>query len=213
MFAQFSFEPPKRQPAFLAVSVAVHLVFLAFMLHSPAPIFVAPSLLTKGEGGHSLTRFFFGGETGVTQSRPLPRVFRRKLSLRRIPQLPPVSAKMSEGNLTASSIAHDGAAAGSTYGSLSYGPLSGFEVRPALPIVSFDPLVSPALLNGESGDVIVEITIDSGGNITEMKVLQSFNPSVDQQVIAALQKWHFVPATRDGVPLPSKQDVHYHFPR
>jgi protein TonB len=69
------------------------------------------------------------------------------------------------------------------------------------------------MLDGITGDVIVEITIDSAGNITDMKVLQSFNPPVDQRVLAALKKWHFLPATRNGVPIPSKQDVHYHFPR
>jgi TonB family protein len=120
---------------------------------------------------------------------------------------------MQKGSATASSLAPDGAAAGSLYGSLSYGSLAGIEVRPALPSVSFDPVVQPDLLNGMTGDEIVEITIDSVGNIVEMKVLQSLGSAVDQKVLAALEKWHFIPATRDGVPIPSKQDVHYHFPR
>ena len=81
-----------------------------------------------------------------------------------------------------------------------------------MPTVSFDPVVEPELLDGKSGDVVVEITIDSAGNITDMKVLESLGP-VDQRVLAALAKWHFFPATRDGTPIASKQDVHYHFPR
>jgi TonB family protein len=80
-------------------------------------------------------------------------------------------------------------------------------------VVSFDPIILPQLLNGMTGDVIVEITIDSAGNVIDMKVLQSFNPPVDQRVLAALEQWHFSPATRNGVPIPSKQDVHCHFPR
>jgi periplasmic protein TonB len=213
MFAQFSSGKPKRQPLVLAISVFSHLAFLGFVLHSPAPIFVAPSLLTKGEGGSSLTRIYYGGRSGVTQKQPEPHVFARQATPKRLTQLPPLSAKLQKGNTAAASIMHDGAAAGSLYGSLSYGPLRGFEVRPALPIVSFDPVVNSGMLNGEAGDVIIEITIDSVGNITEMKVLQSFNPVVDQKVIAALEQWHFEPATKDGVPIPSKQDVHYHFPR
>lgn len=213
MFEQFKFGIPKRQAALLTISLGLHFLFLGWVLHSPPPVFVAPSLVTKGDLGSSLTRIYFGGQAGITQAHPAPHTFRRQPESRPIHQLPPLSAKMQKGNATASSLAPDGAAAGSPYGSLSYGPLAGFEVRPALPIVSFDPVIQPDLLNGITGDVIIEITIDSVGNIVDMKVLQSFNPLVDQRVIAAVEKWRFIPATRNGVPIPSKQDVHYHFPR
>jgi len=197
----------------LATSVVSHLLFLGFVLHSPAPIFVAPSLVTKGDGGNSLTSIYYGGRSGVKQKRPVPHTFAHQVTPKHLTQLPPLSAKLQKGNTAAASVAHDGAAAGSLFGSLSSGPLRGLEVRPALPVASFDPVVGSAMLNGEAGDVIIEITIDSVGNITEMRVLQSFSPVVDQKVIAALEKWHFAPATRDGLPIPSKQDVHYHFPR
>ena len=39
----------------------------------------------------------------------------------------------------------------------------------------------------------------------------SLGPALDGKVLAALENWHFHPATRDGVPIPSKQDVVYHF--
>lgn len=213
MFAQFKFGFPRRQAALLGSSLAAHFLFLAWILHSPAPIFVAPKEVTKGDGGSTLTRVYFGGQTGVTQAHPQPHRFLRQPNARALHQLPPLSAKMQKGNATASSLAPEGTAAGSPYGSLSYGSLSPFEVRPALPTVSFDPIIQPQLLNGMTGDVIIEITIDSEGNITDMKILQSFNPAVDQKVLAALGNWHFLPATRNGVPIPSKQDVHYHFPR
>jgi len=213
MFAQFKFGLPKRQPALLGSSLAAHFLFLGWILHSPPPIFVAPHEIARGEGGSFLTRIYFGGQTGVTQAHPAPPRFLHQPSIRPLHPLPPLSAKMQRGNATASSLAPEGLAAGSSYGSLSYGSLTGFEVRPALPVVSSDPVIEPDLLNGVTGDVIIEITIDSVGNITEMKVLQSFNSAVDQKVLAALEKWHFLPATRNGVPIPSKQDVHYHFPR
>lgn len=213
MFAQFKFGLPKRQAALLCSSLAVHFLFLGWILHSPPPIFVAPHEIAKGDGGSVLTRIYFGGQTGVTPAHPEPHPFLRQPNIRPLHQLPPLFAKMQRGNASASSLAPAGAAAGSPYGSLSYGSLAGFEVRPALPVVSSDPIIQPELLNGITGDVIIEIAIDSGGDITEMKVLQSFNPAVDQKVLAALEKWHFLPATRNGVAIPSKQDVHYHFPR
>jgi len=213
MFAQFKFGFSRRQAALLCSSLALHFLFLGWILHSPPPIFVAPQEITRGDGGSTLTRIYFGGQTGVTQAHPQPRRFLRQPHFRPLHQLPPLAAKLQKGNANASSLAPEGTAAGSPYGSLSYGSLSPFEVRPALPTFSFDPVIQPEMLNGMAGDVIIEITIDSVGNITDMKVLQSFNPAVDQKVLAALEKWHFLPATRNGVPIPSKQDVHYHFPR
>jgi len=213
MFAQFKFGLPRRQAALLCSSLAAHFLFLGWILHSPPPIFVAPQEITRGDGGSTLTRIYFGSQSGVTQAHPEPRRFLRQPHIRPLHQLPPLAAKLQKGNANASSLAPEGIAAGSPYGSLSYGSLSPFEIRPALPTISFDPIIQPEILNGMAGDVIIEITIDSVGNITDMKVLQSINPAVDQKVLAALEKWHFLPATRNGVPIPSKQDVHYHFPR
>jgi TonB family protein len=61
--------------------------------------------------------------------------------------------------------------------------------------------------------VTIEIPIDEAGTIVQKVVLQSLGASVDQRVLAALEKWHFTPATKNGVPIPSRQDVYYHFPR
>jgi TonB family protein len=102
--------------------------------------------------------------------------------------------------------------AGSPYGSLTEGPASGQEIRPALPITTFEPAVNPDDLQGiPEGNVVVEITIDEGGNIVAKSVVQSLGTALDAKVLAALENWHFRPATRDGVPIPSKQDVVYHF--
>ena len=105
--------------------------------------------------------------------------------------------------------------AGSPFGSVSEGMLSGPDVRPALPVVSPDPRVELADLpeNMREGDEIVEITIDAQGAIVQEIVISSLSPTVDAKVLAALENWHFLPATRFGVPIPSKQDVHYHFPQ
>jgi hypothetical protein len=44
-------------------------------------------------------------------------------------------------------------------------------------------------------------------------VIQSLAPSIDGKVLEALDNWRFRPATRNGIAIPSKQDVFYHFPR
>lgn len=212
MFTQLQPAVPKRQAALLSISVVLHFVFLGWLLQSPAPIFVAPSSVAKGESGALLTPIYFGGDSGVTQPQP-----KLHLSWQRAPKnaaahrLEPPAAKREAGNEIAS-IQPSGPAAGSLYGSLSYGAMTGPEIRPALPIVSPDPVFGSDSA-GVQGDVIVEVTIDETGTIVQKVVLQSLGPAVDGRVLAALEKWQFTPASKNGVPIPSKQDVYYHFPR
>ncbi len=212
MFTQLHNGTPKRQITLLSISLALHLLFLGWMLHSPAPIFVAPSSVVRGQSGSSLTRIYFGGDSGVSQEKPKPRLtWQRPPKTARAHALEPPPAKLEVGNETAS-VQLSGPAAGSLYGSLSYGTLNGPEIRPALPVVSPDPVFGSDAA-GIEGDVIVEITIDEAGTIVQKIVVHSLGPAVDDRVLAALEKWHFTPASKNGVPIPSKQDVYYHFPR
>jgi len=101
--------------------------------------------------------------------------------------------------------------AGSPYGSLGEGPTYGHEVRPALPSVFPDPL-PPSLPAGVHGDVVVQVTIDAQGNITDKKILKTLGYGAEERVLAALEGWRFRPATQDGVPIPSQQYMYFHFP-
>ena len=214
VFAQIHPAGSKRRATSLTVSLASHLLCLGWLLHNPAPIFVAPAAVTKGDGGRGVARIYFGGTKGIRQERSTSHLTLPKSAVAEKQHRPqPLPAKRNEGNITTAAARPEEQPGGSPYGSLSYGAIFGLEVRPALPVVSIDPVVGSDLLNGMVGDEIVEVTIDRDGNITEMKVLQSLGLAVDQRVLAALEKWHFAPATRNGVPIPSKQDVHYHFPR
>lgn len=203
--------PNKRRLA-PQVSIIVHCAFLAWVVHSPRPIFVAPSSVVRGEGGTRVTRLYWprrpsdSGKGEFKLSAPVWKHKDARLEVGKERKLPPPTVAQDETagkNSTESS-------AGSRYGSVTQGQLSGADVRPALPIRGSDPQVYPGELLKE-GDVIVEITIDEVGNIIGKKVLRSITPAIDQRVLAALDSWHFHPATRDGVPIPSKQDVHYHF--
>jgi periplasmic protein TonB len=109
--------------------------------------------------------------------------------------------------------ADDSSHAGSPFGFLASGPANGHEVRPALPVVFPEPLVSRAHIPPDlQGDVVVEVTIDAQGNVIGTKILQSLGYGIEEKVLAAVQNWRFRPATIDNVPIASQHNVYFHYP-
>ncbi len=213
----------------LSISLLVHAIFLGWLLHSPAPTFLTPSFLVKGENGKYIAHLYWPGKdseiatdaTSGTSFNARNRMAKEHLTWNRVNVAKNAARLLDQTNDgadsktdIAGSTVHP-RAAGSPYGSVSDGSLSGPDVRPALPIVSPDPRIEVADLPDDirEGDEIIEITIDAQGNIVQEIVISSLSSTVDAKVLAALENWHFLPATRFGVPIPSKQDVHYHFPQ
>jgi protein TonB len=62
------------------------------------------------------------------------------------------------------------------------------------------------------GDVVVEVTIDERGEVTAAKLLQGIGRGIEDKVIAVVRTWKFRPATEDGMPIASRQDVRFHYP-
>jgi periplasmic protein TonB len=52
-----------------------------------------------------------------------------------------------------------------------------------------------------NGAVRASITIDERGNVTSVTVLDSPGLGLDEKIIAAVRKWRFKPAMKDGVPV------------
>jgi TonB family protein len=213
----------------LSISLLVHAIFLGWLLHSPAPTFLTPSFLVKGENGKYIAHLYWPGKdseiatdaTSGTSFNARNRMAKEHLTWNRVNVAKNAARLLDQTNDgadsktdIAGSTVHP-RAAGSPYGSVSDGSLSGPDVRPALPIVSPDPRIEVADLPDDirEGDEIIEITIDAQGNVVQKIVISSLSSTVDAKVLAALENWHFLPATRFGVPIPSKQDVHYHFPQ
>jgi len=213
MFAQLHSTSPRRRNALLYGSVGLHCLLLYLVVRSSGPIFVAPSSVVRGVPRGSVAQLYWTGRHspphlaggGTTAKSPL--TWNKRTRERRAKSS---DNALTEADGTRNARSSETPPAGSAYGSLSEGPAIGYEIRPALPAYAFDPVLAPGDLARE-GDEVVEIKIDETGNVIHTIVLQSLGPAVDAKVSAVLQSWRFHPATRDGLAIASKQDIHYHF--
>jgi TonB family protein len=209
-------------------SLLFHLALLAWLVHAPAPTFLAPRALRKGLPTGSVTQLYWPkqidqtGHDGDTRADSRPHketagkslVYAAAQEKKKKGDQAHVSKHPDDSQIAGATQAGSAAPAGSPRGSTSNGELDGFEIRPALWASGSDPVVSVSDLGGKTeGNVIVEVTIDEHGNVVLTRLLQGLAPVVDAKVVAALESWRFHPATRDGIPVASKQDVYYHFPR
>jgi len=213
----------RRPRAAWLVSLAIHVLLVTALLRGRSPVFVAPSSMLGGANGTAITHLYWAtgsdAEAKSSSQASAESTSGKRLTWKKS-QKAQVASKRTTPNPETTDNAETASAAaanpvlsaGSAYGSLSDGPSAGHEIRAALPAVTFEPLVSADdLRGGVEGNVVVEITIDEGGNIVSTAIVQSLGPAIDAKVLAALENWRFRPATRDGVPIPSKQDVVYHF--
>jgi len=194
MFTVLQPDKRSRKPPVVA-SFALHCLVIYVLAHR-APIFVKPSSVAWGMHGKSEAIVYFAQNT-------TPESDSRKLVL---PRKPKHKAPEETPHKP------DALRAGSERGSLDHGPAFGSEAMPALPLVFPDPAIFPWQLGKLRGDVIVEVTIDAQGNVTDTRVLQSLQQDIDEKVVATLKGWRFKPSTVDGAPISSRQDVHFHFP-
>jgi TonB family protein len=230
MFAQLNAGKSTRQRGVLAGSLALHGLLFVWLLHTSEPRLLTPASIALGHNGKVVTQLYFPSQSPdnstTSSSDQASQVYRHqrlgheKLILKQNSALeklslpwPPVSPSSAEDNektATLSKLGH-GAAAGLPYGSLPGGPVYGNEIRPALPIATSDPVVFPWQRPESEGKVVIEITIDERGEIVRKTVLQSLGSMIDNQCLAALENWHFRPATQNGAPIPSKQDAIFPF--
>ncbi len=225
MFAPI--QPGARHPRWATYSsLATHALLLLWLVRPSAPKFVATSFVVNGNHGMSIAHLYWPSLQGHAEVSPgtsasdvrqqlnphLAWKRKAKVSKSTQAQLPHPKIGLDD-QTSAPGQAAQATAAGSPLGTVLEGPLSGEEVRPALPVVSPDPRIEADALGSLQGDVIVEVTIDEKGNIIQKVVVQSLTPAIDGKVLEALENWRFRPATRNGVAVASKQDVYYHFPR
>jgi TonB family protein len=200
------------------VSVAAHLAVLAVIVfHNPQIIDVSPTWLAYGDSSHTYQLVYVAPD--VSDNTPpdpakllFPRASKQRPQAKH--QLPRPAPEPQQQQVIADADAGDrNVHAGSELGTVLDGPITGHEVHVAYPTVYPDPPVDRTELPRDLiGDVVIEVTIDSTGNVVETKIVQAIGHGIDEKIEATLRRWHYQPATLDGTPVASRHDVHFHFP-
>ena len=207
-----------RRHRAVVVSLSAHLAVLAVLVsHNPRVIELGPDWLAYGDAAHTykLTYFPPAARIEATPRDAAKLLFPVRASKVRPHSQPPEPAPEPQQVIViadAEAAGHN-SRAGSPLGTMIDGPIAGHEVHIAYPVVYPDPPVARAELpRNLQGDVVIEVTIDSQGNVVETKIVQAIGHGIDEKIEATLRRWHYQPATLDGVPVASRHDVHFHFP-
>ena len=204
-----------RRHRAVAVSVAVHLSLLAaIVFHNPKVFDLSTASLAFGDGAHSYQLIYFPPSANEDKPDAAKLLFPKQSTPRPRPTPKPQKPAPEPQPLVADAEAGDhNSHAGSPLGTMIDGPITGHEVHVAYPVVYPNPPVDRAELPRDLiGDVVIEVTIDSQGNVVETKIVQAIGHGIDEKIEATLRRWHYQPATLDGTPVASKHDVHFHFP-
>jgi TonB family protein len=73
------------------------------------------------------------------------------------------------------------------------------------------PYPAEALASGLRGDVAVTATVAASGEVSAVELAHGIAPPLDRAALEAATHWRFRPALRDGVPIPSRIQLLFHF--
>jgi protein TonB len=198
---------PRRSSKSVIASASVHALLLVGFIHHSAS-WVAPIRLPGSEHGTRLILTYSPGRAPLQASTPNPKTPpKQAISTTPLPTPP----KKAETVVAASP--NTASPASSQPDSITGADALGSgDVNIAL--ASYFPTPAPDLAtlpSGTKGDVILDIVIDSAGKIADVKMASGLGHGIDESVIATVQQWTFHPATRDGQPVASEQELHFHY--
>ncbi len=199
----------RRTPNHVIASSLLHLLLIAALIH-PRASWVAPIRLPGSPHGANLLLTYSPGKAPLQTSAPNPNT-PPKQAQSSIPLPTPATQKPEEATSSPNTSSPASTQPDSIAGADSLG--SG-NINIAL--VSYFPTPKPdlsTLPRGTKGDVILDIVIDTTGKIADIKMTSGLGHGIDESVIATIQQWTFHPATKDGQPVASEQELHFHYER
>ena len=186
-------------------SVGLHVAVLALVLYHRAPILKATALPGNPNGQRLLLTYDPGaGSQSIaslqTHAQP-PRPAHDTLPSLHVPSTPPSTVSAPATSLTANDSSGNDA-------------LGQGDIKIASLLVH--PVPAPDLSklpSGTRGDVIVDIVIDPEGHVAKFTMQRGLGHGIDETVLATIQQWTFQPATRNGIPVTSEQELLFHYER
>lgn len=181
----------QSQRRLMIASAALHAVVLATLLYV-RPLHVEPTRYPGTAAGTHLSLTYSPGGAPKPVPTPVKAVKSHVKATPTIASLPSVDSTAAQGG--------DARGAGNV----------------TVALATFFPNPRPdlnQLPHGSRGDVIIDVVIDEQGRIVKTQVALSMGQGIDDTVLAAIQTWTFKPATKDGIPVPSEQELLFHYER
>lgn len=86
------------------------------------------------------------------------------------------------------------------------------DIQIALTVYSPSPKPDLSQLpHGTQGEVVLDVTIDPSGKVADLAVLHPLGYGIDNAVLNTVRTWVFHPATENGNPVESVQELHFHY--
>ncbi|MES2392838.1 MAG: energy transducer TonB [Acidobacteriota bacterium] len=197
---------PRRRSAlsrWITLSLSVHAIVLTLVLYHH-PDILRKSQLPGELTGHNLLLTFSPGESAPTAPPPTPKP--QPSPLPPLPALKPPPQPSTAPPSRALSTTPP-----STVGTDTFGD---GDIKIATVLSHPHPTPDLASLPaGTRGDVIVDVVIDATGHIASFSLSRGLGHPVDDTVLATIQQWTFQPATRNGVPVTSEQELVFFYER
>jgi periplasmic protein TonB len=197
----------RRNPTWPAASVLLHLALIAILVHQRAS-WIAPLRIPGSADGHNILLTYSPGRAPVQATAPNPKTTPKQAKAT-TPLPTPPDAKLKESTASPNSQSPASSQPDSAAGADSLG-----EGNINIALVSYFPSPKPdlsTLPRGTKGDVILDVVIDTTGKIADIKMTSGLGHGIDEAVIATVQQWTFHPATKDGQPVASEQELHFHY--
>ena len=190
----------------IAASAIAHALLLAAILyHGPARI--APVTLPGTDHGHNLLLTYLPGATSAQTTVANPKSKPQPTEHDIAHTIPP--QQKTNAVVAPKQYSTETAKTTSTAGNDALGS-GNIDIAQ----VSYFPRPQPslaALPRGTKGDVILDVVIDETGKISDLKLTSGLGHGIDEVVIATVQQWTFHPATQNGHPVASEQELHFHY--
>jgi periplasmic protein TonB len=184
----------------------LHLIVVGILIQHGVST-IAPIRFPGTSHGSNLTLTYLPGRAPIQTTAPNPKAAPNQTSS--IAQQSVPAPKLKPSTASPNTISPPSPQPDSTTGADSLG--SG-NINIAL--LSYFPTPKPdlsSLPRGTKGDVILDIVIDTNGKISDIKMTNGLGYGIDDTVIATVRQWTFRPATKDGQPIASEQELHFHY--